>query len=95
MEAAAEDGSRVGDGVAETKGGDGVKDECLRVGSVLAGFSDETMQAFGAFEYLKCSKAVAALAFLHSVFAATMCADRVRLFVLYGRHSYGSYGWDS
>src|SRR5712691_12328470 len=45
VEAAEEDGSTVGDGVAEIEGGDGVEDECERIGSILAGFSGEAVQA--------------------------------------------------
>ena len=62
VEAAAEEGSTVGDGVAEIEGGDGVEDECERVGSILAGFSGETVEAFRALEELQCSQAISALA---------------------------------
>jgi hypothetical protein len=39
VEAPPDDGSGVGDGVAEIEGGDGVEDEFERIGSILAGFS--------------------------------------------------------
>ena len=55
VEATAEDGSSVGDGVAEIEGGDGVEDEFEGIGSILAGFTGEAVQAFRALEELQCS----------------------------------------
>src|SRR6266852_5966943 len=62
METASENGSSVGDRVAEIEGGDGVEDEVERIGSILAGFSGEAMQAFRALQELQCSQAISALA---------------------------------
>jgi len=55
VEAATEDGSSVGDGVAEIEGGDGIEDEFEGIGSILAGFTGEAVQAFRALEELECS----------------------------------------
>ena len=48
--------------VAEIEGGDGVEDEFERIGSILAWFSAEAVQAFRALEELQCSQAISALA---------------------------------
>ena len=77
MEAAAQDGSSVGDGLAEIEGGDGVEDEFEGVGSILAGFSGEAMQAFRALEELQCSQAISALAPSFSRLAVTLRTGRI------------------
>jgi len=55
VEAATEDGSSVGDGVAEIEGGDGIEDELEGIGSILAGCASEAVQAFRTLEKLQCS----------------------------------------
>src|SRR5713226_407566 len=77
VEAPAEDGSSVGDGVAEVEGGDGVEDEFEGIGSVLAGFSGEAMQAFRALEELQCSQAISALASSCSRLAVALRTRRI------------------
>ena len=77
VEAATEDGSSVGDGVAEIEGGDGVEDEFEGIGSILAGFSGEAMQAFRALEELQCSQAISALASSCSRLALALRTGRI------------------
>ena len=77
MEAATEDGSSVGDGIAEIEGGDGIKDELEGIGSILAGFAGEAVQTFRALEELQGSQAISALASSCSRFAAALRTGRI------------------
>jgi hypothetical protein len=52
VEAPTQDGSSVSDGVAEIEGRDGVEDEFKGIGSILAGFTGEAVQALRALEEL-------------------------------------------
>ena len=77
VEAAAQDGSSVGDGVAEVEGGDGIQDEFQGIGSTLAGLTGEEMQAFRALEELQCSQAISALASSCSRLAVALRTVRI------------------
>ena len=77
VEAAAQAGSSVGDGVAEIEGGDGIEDEFEGIGSILAGFSGEAMQAFRAPEELQCSQAISALTSSCSRLAVALRTGRI------------------
>jgi hypothetical protein len=73
----AEDGSGFGDRVAEIKGGDCVEDEFERIGSVLAGFSRESVEAFGTLVDLQCPQSISPLASLCSRYAMALRAGRI------------------
>ena len=77
MEAPAEDGSSVGDGVAEIESGDGIEDEFEGIGSILAGFTGEAVEAFRALEELQCSQAISALASSCSRLAVALRTRRI------------------
>jgi len=79
VEAPAENGSSVGDGVAEIEGGDGIEDESEGIGSILAGFASEAVQAFRALEELQCSQAISALASSCSRLAVALRTRRIQL----------------
>jgi len=77
VEAPTQDGSSVGDGVAEIEGGDGIEDEFEGIGSILAGFTGEAVQAFRALEELQCSQAISALASSCNRFAVALRTGRI------------------
>ena len=77
VKAATQDGSSVGDGVAEIEGGDGIEDEFEGIGSILAGFPGEAVQAFRALEELQCSQAISALASSCSRLAVALRTRRI------------------
>ena len=77
---------RFGERVAEIERRDRLEDESERIRLVLCWSTREAVQTFGALENLMDWQTVPALAFLDSVFAATLWADRVWLLVLRGWH---------
>ena len=79
VEAATQAGSCVGDGVAEIEGGDGIEDEFEGIGSILAGFTGEAVQAFRALEELQSSQAISALASSCSRRAVALRTGRIEL----------------
>ena len=86
MRAPAEDTLGVGYGVAEVEGGDGIKNEFQRVGSVSSRAGGEAVLAFGALEKWKRLKAVAALSFPDRVLRLAFWADGVLLSGFSGGH---------
>ena len=77
MESAAQNGSSVGDTVAEIEGGDGIEDEFEGIVSILAGFTGEAVQAFRALEEPQRSQAISALASSCSRFAVALRTGRI------------------
>ncbi len=90
--APAEDTPGVGYGVAEVEGGDGIKNEFQRVGSVSSRAGGEAVLALGALEKWKRLKAVATPAFLYRIVRLAFWADGVLLFGFSGGHERGVLG---
>ena len=86
MRAPAQDALGVGYGVAEVEGGDGIKNEFQRVGSVSARAGGEAVLALGTLEKWKRLKAVATPAFLYRIVRLAFRAGGVLLFGFSGGH---------
>ena len=84
--ASAKDALGICHGVAEVEGGDGIKNEFQRVGSVSSRACGEAVLALGALEKWKRLKAVAALSFPDRVVRLAFWADGVLLFGFSGGH---------
>jgi len=86
MRAPAEDAPGICHRVAEVEGGDGIKNEFQRVGSVSSRACGEAVLAFGALEKGKRLEAVATPAFLYRIVRLAFWAGGVLLFGFSGGH---------
>ncbi len=86
MRAPAEDAPGIRHGVAEVEGGDGIKNEFQRVGSVSSRAGGEAVLALGTLEKWKRLKAVATPAFLYRIVRLAFWADGVLFLGFSGEH---------